>query len=653
MAQSFVKKLILPFVLLLSLHPLLSAQTYQLTAPDGRLQVAISAESGLHFTIKKSGKVIVPDVSISMELEKGEIPAKADKVTNHITSSVDTMIHPVVSIKNAAIPNHYNQLVLQYNGDYRLIFRAYDDAVAYRFVTDFKDSIIVTNEQCSIRFPVHTEGWVAFNERWQNDYQNLYTKQGIDSISGDQTIQLPLLVSLKGGKSLLITESALEDYPGLYFKGSNKNKLSAIFPPKAKTTKRVNRKIIPDETYPYIAKTKGSRPFPWRIFAVADTDKDLLNNEIVYKLADANRIIRTDWIIPGQVSWDWWNHWNITGVDFRAGINTKTYKYYIDFASRNHIPYIMIDDGWYEAGDVTKQSPKVNVNALVEYGKQKGVGIMLWVTWYDLDKQMDKAMTLFNQWGIKGLKVDFMDRDDQDLVNFYWRTAKTAAKNHLMLNFHGSHKPAGIQRTYPNVLNFEGVLGLEEDKGNATKATPGMAVTIPFTRMFAGPMDYTPGAMRNAQKKDFRAIRNYPMSQGTRCQQLAMFILYDAPLQMLADNPTIYEKNKECLHFITSIPTTWDQTIPLAGKVGEYVAMARKKGNEYFVGAMTNWNSRNLTIDLSFLPEGEWEMELFRDGVNADRNGIDYKREERTISNTGNIEIHMSPGGGWAARIYR
>lgn len=634
-----------------------SAQEYQLRSPNGHLQIKIVNGSPLHFSLLQEGQVLIPSVSVDMELGSGAALGKNNKVQKTKKNKVNRMIHPVVAIKNAMIMDRYNELVLNFKGHFSLVFRAYDDAIAYRFKTDFPDSIIVKHERCDVTLPQDAEAWFAFNSRWTNNYEQLYHKKPIDSLSADTTTQLPLLIEAHKKGKILITESDLYDYPGLYFTGNSNNALLSIFPPAVKTVQKNRSKHSgrnrPATFYPYIAKTAGDRSFPWRIFAVANYDMQLLNNEIVYKLAKPNQVENTAWINPGQVAWDWWNHWNITGVDFKAGINTKTYKYYIDFASRNDIPYVLMDNGWFEPGDLTQAIPDINMQELTHYAEKKNVGIILWCPWLTLYKQMEQVMDLFQEWGIKGIKVDYMDRDDQAMVDFYWRCAKAAAAHHLIVDFHGSHKPAGIQRTYPNAVNFEGVLGLENDKWTDKKATPGMAVIIPYIRMFAGPMDYTPGAMRNAQKVNFRSIYNYPMSQGTRCHQLAMYIIYDAPLQMLSDNPTTYEKNKECLDFITSIPTTWDETIPLKGEVGQYVAMARKNRSEYFIAAMTNWDSRNLTLDFSFLPQGTWRIVIFQDGVNADRNGIDFRKVEKTITDKDKLTIHLAPGGGWAARIYK
>lgn len=655
-----MKKVLLVYVLCALCGLFSFAQQFELASPDGRLKAVITYDNGFRFGINKNGQELIRSVDVSMTLAGQTLPGVKDKIKKTEKKQVHTTIYPVVAIKNASIPDQYNELRLKFPTHFNIVFRAYNDAIAYRFETAFADSITVMDERCNISFVPQTAGWFSFNDRWMNSYEHLYKKLPADSLGATQTSQLPILADVEGKAKVLVTESDLYDYPGLYFTGNHTNAIRSIFPPAVKSEK-VNdpkrwgwdRNFRPAEVYDYIARTNGSRTFPWRIFAVAEKDIDLLNNEIVYKLASPSRITDTGWIRPGQVAWDWWNNWNITGVDFRAGVNTDTYKYYIDFASRHHIPYIIMDEGWYKLGNMTERVPDVDVKAIADYGKQKNVGVILWCVWRTLDNQMEEAMNLFEQWDIKGIKVDFMDRDDQVVVNFYYRCAEAAARHHLLVDYHGAHKPAGIQRAYPNVINFEGVDGLEQNKWTDELATPWMAVTLPYIRMFAGPMDYTPGAMRNAQKKDFAALNDNPMSLGTRCQQLAMYVLFDAPLQMLADNPVAYEKEKESLDFITGVPVTWDQTIPLDGKVGSYVMMARKKGNDYFIAAMTNWEKRTLVPDLSFLPEGTFRMILFTDGINADRNATDYKRSERTVTRNDKIEIPLAPGGGFAAKIFK
>lgn len=644
---------------------ILMAQQFQLTSPDGHIQVKINNDNALSFSLLKNDEIIIPSATIAMKLSNGITLGENDKISKTVKHTINELIHPTVPVKNSTIRDNYNELILQFNEHFDIIFRAYNDAIAYRFQTNFPDTVIIKNEKFNITLPAGAEGWPAFitgqdnvHDKWMNPYEHLYQKMPVKDIQKNKIAQLPLLIGLHQQGKILVTESDLYDYPGLYFEGTGSDNLQSVFPPRVKSNEKNirgesgwDRILRPASVYDDIARTNGTRSFPWRIIAVANHDDQLLDNEIVYKLAEPDRLKETAWIKPGLVAWDWWNDWNITGVDFKAGINTDTYKYYIDFASRNHLPYIIMDDGWYKLGDLTQVNPAINMQELIRYAKQKNVGIILWCSWLTLDHQMEEVLSLFQQWGIKGIKVDFMNRDDQAMINFYWRCAKSAAKHHLLVDFHGAHKPTGLNRTYPNVVNFEGVAGLENDKWTDSLATPEMAVTLPYTRMFTGPMDYTPGAMRNAQKADFRAIFDNPMSMGTRCQQLAMYVIFDAPLQMLSDNPTAYEKNKECLDFIDKVPTTWDQTIPLSGEVGEYVAMARKKGNQYFVGAMTNWQARDLTINFSFLPAGTHRIVIFQDGVNADRNGTDFKKVEKTITRKDKLTIHLAPGGGWAARI--
>jgi alpha-glucosidase len=432
----------------------------------------------------------------------------------------------------------------------------------------------------------------------------------------------------------------------------NENKgLQGVFAPYPLDAEVKERNLIPTKRADYIAKTSGTRSFPWRVVVISETDKELLDQDIVQKLASSPRIADVSWVQPGQVAWDWWNNWNVTHVDFKAGINTATYKYYIDFAAANKVKYIVMDEGWSDRNDLMSIVPDISLQEIVDYGKQKNVDVILWATWYRVSQQMKEAFPYYAKMGVKGFKIDFFDRDDQLVVASTYEIAKFAADNKLVVDYHGIYKPTGLQRTYPNVIGYEGVKGLENYKW-ANEDQPRYAVSIPFIRMLAGPMDYTPGAMRNATKSTFFPNNDNPMSKGTRCHQLAMYVIYDAPLQMLSDNPTIYMKEKESKDFIIQIPTTFDETVPLDGKVAEYVALARKKDDTWFAAAMTNWEARDLTLDLAFLPAGAYEAEIFSDGVNADRDATDYKKEIKKITSGEKLNIHLAPGGGWAARIY-
>jgi alpha-glucosidase len=462
------------------------------------------------------------------------------------------------------------------------------------------------------------------------------------------------LVDVGQGKKAVIMEADLEDYPGMYLNLNNTGKgfkgVYAAYPLEVKVGGYENMNRIPTKRADYIAKVDGFRTFPWRIVAISEEDKNLLNNDIVQKLAAPSRIEDPGWIEVGQVAWDWWNDYNITGVDFVAGMNTPTFKYYIDFASDNGAKYIILDWKWSARFDLNDVNPDVDLEEIIAYGKSKGVGVILWAAWVTIYEQMEEVFPKYAAMGVKGWKIDFIDRDDQLAVRSTYEIAELAAKYHMLVDYHGVFKPTGLQRTYPNVVGYEGVYGLENFKW-ADKDAPRYALTIPFIRNMAGPMDYTSGAMRNATQADFVARNHATMSKGTRCHQLAQYVVFEVPLQMLSDSPTAYMKEQECTDFITSIPTVFDETVPLDGKVGEYVAITRKKGDIWYVGAMTNWTAREMMIDLSFLPEGRYQAEIFCDGINADKEATDYKKEVIRVASGGKLTISMYPGGGWAARI--
>jgi alpha-glucosidase len=404
------------------------------------------------------------------------------------------------------------------------------------------------------------------------------------------------------------------------------------------------------EAAPYIAVTKGTRTFPWRVLGVAEKDGDLITNPLVYLLSKPSQIQDTSWIKPGKVAWDWYNANNIYGVDFESGINTATYKYYIDFASKHGIEYVILDEGWYKLGDLLSIVPAIDMPALLAHAKEKNVRLVPWVSWKTLDDQLEPAMAQFERWGVAGLKVDFMQRDDQKVMDFYHRVCREAAKRKMFLDFHGGIRPAHLTRTWPNLLTTEGVLGLEQFKGG-NASDPEHNVTIPFTRMFVGPFDYTPGAMRNASKKSFKSIFDQPMSMGTRCQQLAMYVVFESPLQMLADNPSSYLAEPQVMEFLGPVPSVWDETRVLAAQMGDYVAVARRRGRDWWIGAMTDFTGRELEIALDFLPEGAFRLDAYEDGVNAARWASDYRRRKSEANRSTRLKIKLAPGGGWAARV--
>ena len=398
----------------------------------------------------------------------------------------------------------------------------------------------------------------------------------------------------------------------------------------------------------YIAKVEGSRNFPWRCMVISEEDKELTNNDMVYRLAEPSRIDDNSWIVPGKVAWEWWNAWNIKDVDFESGINNETYKHYIDFASEYGIEYVILDEGWAvnKKADLFEVIPEIDLIELVEYADTKGVGIVLWAGYVAIDRDMEEVCKYYSEMGIKGFKVDFIDRDDQKTVNFYYKMAETAAKYHLIIDFHGAYKPTGLSRTYPNVLNFEGVYGLENVKWNQNLDLVTYETTIPFIRMLAGSMDYTQGAMRNANRDNYRAIWTEPMSQGTRCRQLAEYVVFESPFNMLCDSPSNYRDEDECAKYIAEIPTVWDETIAIDGKLGEYVIIARRSGDRWYVGGITNWEEREIEIDLSPLNLKHDQAVEFRDGMNANKISEDYVKSNVTVTNN-TYEVKMSKGGGF------
>ena len=634
-------------------------KNFEIKSPGGNLSLNIEAGAKLQWSVQSDGQQIVSPSSISLQLEGGEVLGENVKILSSKTEKIDNVI-TAVNYKKSSIQDQCNQLIINFKGDYGIIFRVYNDGLAYRFFTKKKGELLVKNEEANFNFTADHRVFVPYmwdyrdGKIFNSSFEALYKEIKISKFASDSLAFLPVLIDVGNNKKVVILEADLEEYPGMYLNINQTHMgfmgVYAPYPLEAKLGGYGGINYIPVKRADYIAKVDGNRNFPWRIVVISNQDKELLNNDMVQRLASPSRIEDISWIQPGQVAWDWWNDLNISHVDFKAGMNTPTYKYYIDFASANKIKYIIIDGGWSESLDLTKVKPDLNLQEIIDYGKLKGVDVILWASWYAVTQQMDKVFPLYSKMGVKGFKIDFVDRDDQKAVASLYEIAKKAADYHLLVDYHGVFKPTGLQKTYPNVVGFEGVKGLENYKW-AIEDQPRYVVSIPYLRMIAGPMDYTPGAMRNSNKANYRPINSNPMSQGTRCQQLAMYVVFEAPLQMLSDNPTIYMKEQECTDFITRVPTTFDATVALDGKVGEYVALARRKGDTWFVGSMSNWSARDMTLDFSFLGDGDYQAVVFKDGINADRDATDYKKEIIKISKDSKLNIHLAPGGGWAARI--
>ena len=638
-------------------------KTYDIQSPDGKLKVVVSVGNNITYTLSHEATEVLSSTPVSMTLESGEVLGKSPKGAKAKKSGVNRVVASPFYSK-AEVKEHYNELVLSFSGGYGLIFRAYDDGMVYRFVTNRKDKLTITSEEFGLNFPHDHKAFVSYvldkkptlEEQMFNSFENGYVCEQITKLDNERLIFLPLLVDLGNGKKLCVTEVDLWGYPGSFMNNSTqKSSFSALQARYPSKTEPRNNSYFPLERHNYIAKTSGKRDFPWRVMIVAEDDAALLNSDMVYKVAEPSRIADQSWIKPGKAIWDWWHATALTGVDFRSGMNTETFKHYVDFAAKNGLEYVLVDAGWAIDPDNILAGVRqgMNFKELVSYGKQKGVDILAWMSYRAFHHDMDNVAKHFSDLGIKGFKIDFQDRDDQEIADFIYNAAAICAKYHLVVDFHGIHKPTGLQRTWPNIINYEGVMGLEWVKFGDVNTLDLVTydVTMPFIRMKAGPIDYTPGAMRNASKENFRIIRSEPMSQGTRCRQLAAYIVFEAPLAMISDRPSVYEKEKECMDFIAGIPTVWEQSVPLENKVSEYVSIARKKNNDWYIGAMTNWDARELTLDLSFLDEGEYKAEIFYDGVNASRIASDYKKEIVTVPVNRKLLVKMAPGGGFVARI--
>lgn len=644
-------------ILLSTLISAQKAKNYEVKSPDGNLSLKVEAGNKLQWSVQHKGQQMIAPSAISLQLADNSVLGDKAAINSAPTKKVNAVIN-AINYKKATINDQYNELTLNCKGDYGVIFRVYNDAAAYRFFTKKKGELIVKSEEANFNFTDDYKSFIPIQwdyrdgKNFNSSFEALYHEIKLSQFPKDSLAFLPLLVEA-GEKKVVVLEADLEDYPGMYLDLNSTGKgLKGVYAPYPIEADTVGINYIPTKREDYIAKTTGTRSFPWRAIVISEQDKDLLNQDIVQKLAAPSRLTDISWIKVGLVAWDWWNSRNISGVDFRAGMNTPTYKYFIDFAAANKIPYIILDGGWSQRFDLFKVNPNLNLPEIISYGKSKGVDIILWASWYAILQQMDKAFPEYSKMGVKGWKIDFIDRDDQIAVASTYAIAKKAAEHKMLIDYHGVFKPTGLQRTYPNVIGYEGVKGLENFKW-ANEDQPRYTTTIPFIRMLGGVMDYTPGAMRNSNEANFRTINNNPMSKGTRCHQLAQYVIFESPLQMLSDNPTIYMREKECTDFIVKVPTVFDETVALDGKVAEYVAVARRKGDTWFVGAMSNWTPREITLDFSFLPDGTYEAEMFRDGINADRDATDYKREVISVTKSTKQAIKLSPGGGWAARIYK
>lgn len=639
---------------------------FTLVSPDGMLKTTITIGEQLTYDIVRNGKQILASSPISMTLDNGVVWGEKTSLSGSSTKSMDRMI-PSPFYRANELRDCYNELILRFKKDWNVEFRAYNDGIAYRFVSRGKKPFNVVDERVGYCFPLDAVATVPYvksgkdgdyDSQFFNSFENIYTTDQLSKLNKQRLMFLPLVVSLDEGVKVCITESDLENYPGLYLStAEGENCLSGKHAPYPKRTVQGGHnqlQMLVKERESYIAKVDQPRSFPWRIAIVTTSDKDLAASNLSYLLAAPSRVEDLSWIKPGKVAWEWWNAWNLDGVDFVTGVNNPTYKAYIDFASANGIEYVILDEGWAVnlKADLMQVVKDIDLKELVDYAASKNVGIILWAGYYAFERDMENVCRHYAAMGVKGFKVDFMDRDDQEMTAFNYRAAEMCAKYKMILDLHGTHKPAGLNRTYPNVLNFEGVNGLEQMKWSpASLDQVKYDVMIPFIRQVSGPMDYTQGAMRNASKGNYYPCNSEPMSQGTRCRQLALYVVLESPFNMLCDSPGNYMRESESTEFIAEIPTVWDESIVLDGKMGEYIVTARRKGDVWYVGGITDWTARDIEVDCSFLGGKAYNATLLKDGVNAHRIGRDYKRETFPVKNSSKLKIHLAPGGGFALKI--
>lgn len=646
------KQFLLSAVLCLSLTAF-GQKVHQLASPSGNIRISVELTDQIQYDVTQGNQTLMDNCVIGLETANHQlgIHPKLNKV---VRQNVNEELTPIVPLKFSTITNRYNQLLLKFKGGYSVEFRAFDDGFAYRFLTDLKGEQEIMNEILRLNFVddclLHLQQPDGFKTSYEEEYRHQTSSEWKNS---NRMALLPLLASTPKGDKILMSETNLTDYPAMFLKNDGQGGITAVFPRlPLEFGEDGDRSLKILKEANCIARTAGKRSYPWRYFVITDDDRKLIENTLSYRLAEKNVIENTSWIKPGLASWEWWNGATPYGpdVDFKAGCNLDTYKYFIDFASHYGVEYIVMDESWaMNTRNPYKPNPSVDIHELIRYGKEKNVGIVLWLTWLTVENHFDLFET-FEKWGVKGVKIDFMDRSDQWMVNFYERVAHEAAKHHLFVDFHGAFKPAGLEYKYPNVLSYEGVRGMEQMGG----CRPDNSVYFPFIRNAVGAMDYTPGAMLSMQPEVYHSERPNSASIGTRAYQMALFVLFETGLQMMADNPTLYYRNDECTRFITQVPQTWDETIALEAKAGEYAIVAKRKGEQWYIGGMTNNRERErvFNISLDFLQEGKnYLMTSFEDGINADHQAMDYRKQEQSLKKGDHITVRLARNGGFAAVI--
>jgi len=654
-----MKSFLLIVIFLFFYYSVRATDTLNILSPDNSIRVNISTKKNFTYSISIDNKTILEPSVIDLELMNGKKLSDDLSVRSTNIHSVNLIITSLVPDTRKNVPDLYNELLIQFKQNFNVVFRVYNDGVAYRIGSRFKDSIIIKKEIASFQFEKDAKVFAPLIHQregldiFHTSFEELYQHKSLDSLTGNDLMFSPALISTTNDIKIAVTESDLLDYPGMFLKGTGAFALEgefALYPIKEKIAEGDYPQMVVTERADYMAKTNGSTTFPWRVLMIARNDKELPANDIVYRLATPSKLKDVSWIHPGKCTDEWIIDVNLFNVPFKSGVNTASYKYYIDFAKRFGFDRIMMDAGWSDTKDLFKINPNINMDTIAAYAKEKSIKLSMWTLSMTLDKQLDSALNQFNKWGVDFIMTDFIDRDDQKTVNFYQRITEACAAHKLMIMFHGAYPPKGFNRTYPNNITREGVLGSEYNAWS-DKPTPEHNVTLPFTRMLAGPFDYEPGILDNATKAQFKPIWGKVMSQGTRCHQLAMFIVYNSPLQIFSGNPSQGYLEPHFMELLGSIPTTWDTTIILEAKVANYIITARKKGEDWFIAGMTDWTARIFNLKLNFLSEQSYGATMCEDGINADRYAADYSIKTFSVKKEDSILIQMAPGGGFLIRL--
>ena len=646
-----------PLVLfILILVPLFSVTAKEITvqSPDRRLAVTLNAGEKLGLSARDGSTLLFSLPSLGLVI-RGEVPFGARAAVKGTSRRAqDTVIYPAVRERAVSLRERYNEAAVTFQGGYGIIIRVYDEGVAYRLVTSLDRPIVVEQEELALTFPESTSVIWQPNAEFWSAYEYPYRISAVREMATDSMSTLPLLALLPRGQRIVMTEAHIEEYPGLWIRHEGKGTLRGTFPGyplELLETKDHYQRGRVTKYAPEIARTRGTRSYPWRVFAVGRSDADLLTNSLVYLLGEPSRLVDASWVQPGLVTLDWWARRNLFGVDFQGDVNTATAKYMIDFAAHYGLGYFLLDCGWTKEDDLLSINPSLDMEEVIAYAKAKNVRMLLWAVWTTLEKQWDAAFEQFSRWNIAGIKVDFMNRDDQEMVKYYYRLAEETARRKMLLMYHGAYKPDGLRRTFPNVITREGLIEFEQNQVNMSDS-PEYHTLLPFIRMVAGPADYLPGTIRNAQQHEFKMIMNRPMGQGTRAHTMALCVVLESPMRMFPDAPSDYYLDDVCMRFMAEIPTTWDELRVLHAKAGEYIALARRNGDTWYVAAITDWESREMQIDCSFLTAGKsYELTAIQDGVNANLRAIDFKKTAAKAERNSRLDIRLAKGGGWVGRF--